>query len=310
MKFRGFMSVTALALALGATPQAHALPTSTPAMICNSCSNPVIQQRLRDEFGHYATQYVLDLDRGMLRQFARQPDRTWREIGVDDAERHYFNLLVELYSKTGSLFLTDYQLVTGASFIPVQSQPISKSAAEKLAATASDFDGISAWDMANSGAPREKVAAHLNATQDSLWVRLAGNAQMAVGSLRALFGVDNPADVRLGVRELAAQVHVSFGDGSTSKFAWDPYEKTFAYVPKSSRDSDNNIIPDTTDEVTGGNNSVRQYNFSGTPGGVNNAVRFHQRVMLWNVSTPAPSAPAVLVCTQVDSGPRFCRLQQ
>ncbi|WNL45788.1 hypothetical protein RKE25_20630 [Dyella sp. BiH032] len=310
MKFRSIMSVSFLALAVSATPQAHALATSTPVMICNNCGNPVIQQRLRDEFGTYSTQYVLDLDRGFIRRFARHADRTWSEIAVEDAERNYFNILMELYSKTGTLFLTDYQMMTGASFTGLQSQPISKSTAERMATTSSDFDGISAWDVANSGAPREKVVAHLNATQDSLWVRLAGNAQMAVGSLRMLFGVDNPADVRLGVRELAAQVHVTFGDGSTSKFAWDPYAKTFAYVPKSSRDSDSNIIPDTADEVTGGNNSIRQYDFSGTPGGVNNAVRFNQRVMLWNVSSPAASAPAVLVCTQVDSGPRYCRLQQ
>jgi hypothetical protein len=40
------------------------------------------------------------------------------------------------------------------------------------------------------------------------------------------------------------------------------------------------------DEVTGGNN----------------AIRFNQRMTLWNVSPLAPSAPAVIVRTQVDSG--------
>ena len=54
--------------------------------------------------------------------------------------------------------------------------------------------------------------------------------------------------------------------------------------------------------MTGGNNSVRPYNFSGTPDGVSDAFRFNQRVMLWNVSTPAPSAPAVLVCTHRGRG--------
>lgn len=310
MKFWSILSLPVFALAVSAPQKAHALATSTPAMICNNCSNPVIQQRLRDEFGNFATQYVLDLDRGIIRQFARQPDRTWREIGVEDAERNYFNLLVELYGKTGSLLLTDYQMVTGTSRTGLSSQPISAKEAKALATASSELDAISAWDIANSGGPREKVIEHLNSTRDSMWVRLAGNAQMAVGSLRILFGVDNPADVRLGVRELASQVHVTFGDGSTSKFAWDPYGKTFEYVPRSSRDSDSNIIPDSADEVTGGTNAIRQYDFSGTPGGVNNAIRFNQRVTLWNVTTPAPSAPAIVVCTQVDSGPRFCRLQQ
>ena len=310
MKYWGLISLSVFALAVGAPQKARALATNMPVMICNNCGNPVIQQRLREEFGNYATQYVLDLDRGVIRRFARQPDRTWREIAVEDAERNYFNLLVELYRKNGSLVLTDYQMVTGTHFSALSSQPISANAPKIAATASSDFDAISAWDVANSGAPREKVVAQLNATRDSMWARLAGNAQMAVGSLRMLFGVDNPADVRLGVRELASHVQVSFKDGSTSKFTWNPYASSFEYIPKSSRDSDGNIIPDTADEVTGGNNAIRQYNFTGTPSGVNNSIRFNQRVTLWNVSTPAPSAPAVLVCTQVDSGPRYCRLQQ
>lgn len=309
MKFWSILSLPVFALAVSAPQKAHALATSTPAMICNNCNNLLIQQRLRDEFGNFATQYVLDLDRGIIRQFARQPDRTWREIGVEDAERNYFNLLVEFYQKNGSLLITDYQSVSGMRFSPFTAQPVDANA-PKAAPTSSDFDSVSAWDVADSGAPREKTVAQLNATRDSLWVRLAGNMQMAVGSLRTLFGADNPGDVRLGVRELAAQVQVVFNDGSTSKFAWNPYGNTFEYVPRSSRDSDNNIIPDSPDEVTGGNNANRIYDFPGSPGGVNNAIRFHQRVTLWNVNSPAPSAPAVVVCTQVDSGPRFCRLQQ
>lgn len=310
MKFWGIMSLSVFALAVSAPQKARAMATNAPVMICDNCSNPLIQQRLRDEFGSFSTQYVLDMERGIIRQFARQPDRTWREIGVGDAERHYFGLLSELYGKTGSLLLVDHQMITGTSRSELSSRPISANESRTIAATSGEIGGISAWDMVNSGGPREQVIAHLNSTRDSMWVRLAGNAQMALGSLRILFGVDNPADVRLGVRELAAQVQVSFGDGSTSKFAWDPYTSSFAYVPRSSRDSDLNIIPDTADEVTGGNNAIRQYSFTGTPMGVNNAIRFNQRVTLWNIGTPAPSAPAVLVCTQVDSGPRFCRLQQ
>jgi hypothetical protein len=280
-------------------------------MICNNCSTLTILQRLREEYPNYTLQYVLDFERASIRFFARRADRTWYEITVGDAERNYFNTLLELYRKNGgSLVVTDYQSLSGTQFSALSVKPADASAPKLAAATDSDFDSISAWDVANSGNPRERVAEAINGTRDAMWARIAGNTQMAVGSLRMLFGADNSADIRVGVRELAANVVVTFKDGSKAKFSWNPYTKAFEYVPKSSRDSDGNIIPDTADEVTGGTNAIRQYNFSGTAYGINNAIRFYQRVTVWNVQTPPPSTPAVLVCTQVDSGPRVCRLQQ
>jgi hypothetical protein len=289
---------------------AHALPTGTPVLICNSCSNPVILDRLRQQFGSYDTQYVLDFDRGAIRRFARQSKRTWQEIAVADAERNYFNLLIEFRRRNGgSLLYVDRVRLTG-TIEQLGTQPIDAHATKRAATAASDFDAVSAWEVADSGYFRNRVTDYLNATRGSVLARMAGNMQMAVGSLRMLFGVDNPDDVRLGVRELAAQQEVTFRDGSKSSFAWDPYKQTFTYVPGSSRDSDSNTIPDTTDDVTGGKNSYRHYRFSGTPSGVNNAIRFNRRVSWWNVVTPPPTAPALLVCTQVDAGPRICRLQR
>jgi hypothetical protein len=303
-------SFAMLALTLWVSGEARALPTGTPALVCNSCSNPVILDRLRQQFGSYDTQYVLDFDRGAIRRFARQGKWAWQEIAVADAERNYFNLLMEFRRKNGGrLLYVDRVRLTG-TIDRLGMQPLDEHAPKVSATAASDFDAVSAWEVADSGYFRNMVADYLNATRGSVWARIAGNMQMAAGSLRVLFGVDNPNDVRLGVRELAAQLEVTFRDGSRSYFNWDPYAQTFAYVPGASRDSDGNTIPDTTDDVTGGKNSYRHYQFSGTPSGVNNAIRFNRRVSWWNVMTPPPAAPALLVCTQVDSGPRICRQER
>lgn len=310
MKFRGLLGLSVLALAVGVAGRADALPTNNPVMICDNCSNVTIQLRLQEEFGSHDTQYVLDLARGTIRWYKRQPDRTWIQIPVGSAELNYFNLLMEFKNKNGgALVYTDRQQASG-TLSTLALQPRAANAPKVLATMASDLDSVSAWDMANSGAPRNTVIDQLNSGRDALFARISGNIAMSVGNVRTLFGVDNPTDVRLGVRDLQAQVEVTFKDGSRSVFTFDPYAKSFTYVPGSSRDSDNNTIPDTADEVTGGRNAIRQYNFSGTPNGANNAIRFNQRVTIWNVSTPAPTAPSVLVCTQVDSGPRVCRLQQ
>lgn len=304
------MRLVALAMLFCLSSQTGALPTGTPALICNSCSNPVILQRLREQFSSYDTQYVLDFDRGTIRRFARQGRWAWQEISVADPERNYFNLLAEFRRRNGgSLVYIDRIRLTG-TIDHLGMEPLDQRVLKKAATTAGDLEAVSAWEVADSGYFRNMVTDYLNATRGSLWTRMAGNTQWAVGSLRVLFGVDNPNDVRLGVREFAAKQEVTFRDGSRSYFSWDPYQQTFTYIPGSSRDSDGNTIPDKTDDVTGGSNSYRHYQFSGTPNGVNNAIRFNQRVTGWNIVTPAPTAPALLVCTQVDSGPRVCRLQK
>lgn len=298
------------ALAVGMPGKASALPSSTYSMICNSCGNPVIQQRLREEYGNYTRQYVLDFDRGTIRFFERMADRTWREIPVADAERNYFNVLREFWSKNGgSLLYVDRQQITGTRTNLALRELSADAKVHAVPLASGDLDSVSAWDVVYAGNYRNNVADELKANMSTLWSRIATNTQMSVGSVRTLFGVDNPADVRVGVRELAAQVEVTFKDGSRANFAWNPYAKTFEYVPRSSRDSDNNTIPDTPDDVTGGQNGAI-YVFSGTPTGVNNSIRFYQRVTSFGVQTPSPTAPAVIACTQVSGGPRVCRLQQ
>lgn len=310
MKVLRSASLAVLALTLWVSGEAKALPTGTPALICNSCSNPVILQRLREQFSSYDTQYVLDFDRGTIRRFARQGRWAWQEISVADPERNYFSLLAEFRRRNGgSLVYIDRVRLTG-TIRNLGMEPIDQHALKKTVTTAADLEAVSAWQVADSGYFRNLVTDYLNVTRGSLWARMAGNTQWAVGNLRVLFGVDNANDVRVGVREFAAKQEVTFRDGSKSYFSWDPYQQTFTYIPRSSRDSDGNTIPDTTDDVTGGKNSYRHYQFSGTPDGVNNAIRFNQRVTGWNVVAPAPTAPALLICTQVDSGPRVCRLQR
>lgn len=310
MKRQKSMRLVALAMLFCVSGQTSALPTGTPALICNSCSNPVILQRLREQFSSYDTQYVLDFDQGTIRRFARQGKWAWREIPVAEPERNYFNLLMEFRRKNGgSLVYIDRIRLTG-SIQRLSMEPNDEPVRKRTAATAADFAAVSAWEVADSGYFRNMVTDYLNATRGSLWARIAGNLQMAVGSLRTLFGVDSPNDVRLGVRELAAQHEITFRDGSRSYFTWDPYKQTFTYVPHSSLDSDNNTIPDNVDDVAGGKGNIRWYSFSGTPDGVNNAFRFNRRMLMWGVSTPPASAPALLACTQVDSGPRVCRLQR
>lgn len=311
MKLMGLAGISALALATLLPGQAHALATGTPALVCNGCPNPIIFERLRDEYPTYDTQYVLDFDRPAVRRFSRT-GQNWREIAVDPPEQNYFNLLVDFRNRNGgSLVYIDRQDVTGnLSSLALRPHGTYAPDTKATATITSDLDSVSAWDVANSGNSRNVVTDQLNATRDSLWTRIAGNTQMAVGSVRMLFGVDNPVDVRLGVHDLAAQVEVAFKDGSRSRFSWDPYNKTFEYVPHSSRDSDSNTIPDTADDVTGGKNQIREYRFSGTPTGVNNSIRFYDRVQAWGVSSPTPSAPSVLACTQVDGGPRICHLAE
>ena len=287
MKRQWRLTAPALTLPLScAASDSSALPTSSPAMICNSCSNITILQRLNEELPYYNSQYVIDFNSRRLRRFVRNGgSNTFREITVDQADLNYFNLVLEFRDKnSGSLsYLGDIDIATSRSFNPdtITNPP---QTAATIPSARYVTENISARDVADSGVFRRQVQEHLNGSQSSaFWQKLAENLQMAVSHVGILFGINNPNDVRIGIRDLAAMTDVHFSDGSKSQFSWNPFQQSFQYVAHSSIDSNGNIIPDTADDVTGGNNQRRTYYFPGSESGSRNANLFVNRVKSWNV---------------------------
>ena len=101
MKMLRWASMIALALTLCSAHEAGAFERPPPGLICDSCSDAAVQQKLRGQPETGNVQYVLDFDRGTIRQFVRANQNDWREIPVADAERHYFDLLKEFKKRNG-----------------------------------------------------------------------------------------------------------------------------------------------------------------------------------------------------------------
>jgi hypothetical protein len=288
------------AICCSAAMESKALPTGTPAMICNSCANPTILQRLREERPTFNTSYVIDFDRRQLRRYQRQKNGSFKEIIVDEPERHYFALLMEFRDRNGgSLLYIDRTGINRSVSHPVEDFSVS-------------IDGVTAWQVVDSGQEQNRVANYLNSSfaVGPMWAKMAGNLHMALGNVRILFGVDDPGQIRVGVLQFQAQLSVDFTDGSVAKFTWNPYSKSFEYLPNSARDSNDNTIPDTESDVTGGPGRSRRYTFPGTAPGSFNAIDFNRRIVRWNVVSPPPSAPSVLACAQAQGGPKVCTLER
>jgi hypothetical protein len=285
------------AICFFATMESEALPTATPEMICNSCSNPTILTRLREERASFSTVHVIDFDRRQLRRYRRQANGSFKEINVEAAEQNYFALLLEFRDRNGGNLLYIDRTGTSRLSFEVFSDATS---------------GVTAWQVVDSGQEQNMVARQLNESfaVGPMWAKIAGNLNMGLGNVRTLFGVDDPAQIRLGVLQLQAQLGVDFADGSSTKFTWNPYSKSFEYVPNSGRDSNDNTIPDTESDVTGSSGRSRRYVFPGTPTGGYNAIDFNRRIVRWNVITPLPSTPSVLACSQAQGGPKVCTLEQ
>jgi hypothetical protein len=286
--------------------ESNAFPTKTPVFVCNRCSNPTIVTALRENFPNYNTQHVLDFDGRRIRRFKQNGNHTWSEIPVEPREQEYFNIVLEFKDKNGgSLKYFDniqmsvaydsaHRVQIESSFSDGQYQPF---------ASPPPVEGVSAWEVVDTGFARNEVKDHLNRTMGSrgFFQRFESSLHMAAGKVRILLGLDNPTDVRLGIRELAVGTRIDFQDASHAKFAWDPYSASWEYVPHSSHDSSNNIIPEKFDDISGGKNSQRVYNFPQTQQASIDALEFQRRITRWNVPIPNVIVPIQIVCTHGQS---------
>lgn len=309
MKGKGLAALAVLASLAVMPVVARVLPARAPAFQCSGCSDTEVYQQLQSVAGNQNVQYVVDLRDGGVRRFERQPGRAWREAAVTGPERDYAGLVRQfVLASDGGLVYVDKQRVTG-----VPERPILLRREEEGSAGSSMPAGgarsVSAWDLTESEDVRRHVIDQLNASLGSLFARVARDVHMEGRSVRRLFGVDDPADIKFDMTYPKVRVDVEFVDGGRSSFVWEPDARSFSYVSGSSRDSENNSVPDTVIQLTGGRNAICEYRFSATPAGAENANRFYRRAASWNVATPRPGVPATLLCSQVDDHPPVCRLE-
>lgn len=138
---------------------------------------------------------------------------------------------------------------------------------------------------ANVGAHIKDVGAGL--TQDYL------NFMAGVGGI-----------VGFSVSPIQLTVRVVYEDGSTSLNVYNHVTQTWDRVKGESRDSSNNLIPETAATVTGGPGTTVTYSFTGNP---NNLIDFVYQLTLLGVPITGPTSNRNTIVCVSDSQSTVCR---
>lgn len=316
MKFRvtkGFVGLAfSLVAGLSAKP-VYALGSYPFAIPCSGCSNPTIINTIREGYGNQDSWYVYDLNGRRLRYYYKvgtsRGQYNIQEAFLDAKTQAYWNDLMEFYDRNHNSLSLDIR-VAAAIFKSSAVSPLQPpSAADGLTSRALSVSGpsnITAWDAVSEGVYRQQVVNYLNSQSDSSAGGIFARAAELVGSTYAkittIFGGVSRDQLSLNIQALSLTVTVAYPDGSSQRYAWDPLNHTWAYIPNTSIDSSGNTIPDGPSDVAGQNGNAKIYAFPNTPGGSTDVISWFQRVSLFNVSAPNPSTPTIIACVTTGSG--------
>lgn len=140
----------------------------------------------------------------------------------------------------------------------------------------------SAFEVVGSTSARNAISDHLGGSWPGA---LAGFA--SVGRLINPVNWFRSPDVKL-------TIVVHFPDGSKATFEYNFDFKSWEYVEDSAIDSNNNIIPETVLDFSGGDGNSREFNFSG--GSSSDLTNFLQRAALLGIPITGPSSGRIIAC--------------
>lgn len=133
----------------------------------------------------------------------------------------------------------------------------------ELASASNDDYPDSAYDVMSSSAQEQKVANWLA----SGWT---GTRQIVINAMNQVLPVQGFYPV-----QLTWVITVNFFDGTKAKYSWDAATDNFKRIPKTARDVNGNLIPETKADVAAG--GYQEYLFSSGGGGAG-AVEFLDRL--------------------------------
>lgn len=280
------------------------IPANAKVLHCDGCTNQEMYSEAvsyligvspGSPIGAFHT-YVVNIDDGAVRKYTKV-----QNVPVDPEEvvvTDYLELAVEPEIEQ---FIADLHEIAATQGGRIDLDGQSPSGTSRAVFGASVFSSSGFPSNAYENIQRPDLEANVQNYIDNKLISIAQKFATFMNAYNPFAGFNPDA--------ILITIQVRFQDGSYAVYTYNNRLKQWDRVPGMSRDSNNNVIPETPEDVYG--SGTRTYHFSGpqgTGGGIDNNLNAfinHATLLGAEFSGPAPSGYTVAItCT-----PELCFIQ-
>lgn len=286
---------------------------ASETVLCNSCNDAQIWKVMIDR--HSAGPFfVQNNDARSTRYFEATSGKwaTFIEKPLPQDAAQYWALAWQIFAANGNSFTITIPVVFDADLPDAYGPQLRSIVAADGALTETvpevPINKFDAWKASEAGYYQDYVKRELNnaslSSPSGFWVKVAEKMGVAIPALAGFFGIGDPSQVKASVIGSGAVIEARFKDGSSMKFAWDPYTQSFEAVRRSAIDSSGNQIPIIPKDVIGPDGERRHYYYPESDLGRWDNQRMSDRLLPWGIDFPRRRGS--IGCTSVGDGPVRC----